>query len=101
MFFLPISAQITIYIDLFGPFLAEAASTTNDNFPGIRSIRVRDAWIALNKAGGRGGGGGGEEDRGRSTEAVRHWFSRKDDQVQGRLAEGTAIGTTTKHPYRS
>ena len=29
---------------------------------------------------------------------MRHWFSRKDDQVQGRLAEGRARGTTKKPP---
>ena len=44
---------------------------------------------------------GGVEGWGRSTEAVRQWFSQKDKRVQGRLAEGRAIGTTTKPPYRS
>ena len=58
MFFLPISAQITIYIYLSGPCLAEAAYTTNVNFPGIRSIRGLDAIISLDQVGGTGGGGG-------------------------------------------
>ena len=39
--------------------------------------------------------GGG---RGCSTEAVRHLFSRKDDQVQGRLSEGRVRGTTKLPP---
>ena len=95
MFFLPISAQINIYIDLSGPFLAEAASTTNANFPGIQSLRGLDALIALEQVGETGG------DQGRSTEAVRHWFSRKDDRVQGRFSEGRVRGTTTKPPSRS
>ena len=52
-----------------------------------------DALITLEQVGGTGGDGG--KDRGRITEAVRHWFSRKDDQVQGRLIEERVIGRTT------
>ena len=66
MFFLPISALITMYIDLSGPCLAESASTTNANLPGIRSLRVLDALITLEQVGGTGGGGGAQH-RGRET----------------------------------
>ena len=57
MLFLPISAQITIYIDLSGPCLAAAASTTNANFPGIWSLHGLDELIALEEVVGTGGGG--------------------------------------------
>ena len=57
MFFLLISAQITIYMDLSGLCLLEAALTTNGNFPGIRSLQGFDALIALEQVGGTGGGG--------------------------------------------
>ena len=100
MFFLPISAQITIYMDLSGPCLAEAVSTNNGNSPGIRSLQGFDALITLEQVRGTGGGGE-EEDQGRITEAVRHWFSRKDERVQGRLVEGRARGTITKPPSHS
>ena len=55
MFFLLISAQINIYIDLSGPCLAEAASTINANFLGIRSLQGFDTLITLEQVGGTGG----------------------------------------------
>ena len=68
MFFLLISAQITIYMDLSGPCLAEAASTANANFPGLRSLWVLDALIKLDRVGGTGGGAAaGTQHRGRET----------------------------------
>ena len=59
MFFLLISAQITIYIDLSGPCLAEAASTTNAYCLGILLLWGLDALITLDQVGGTGEGGGG------------------------------------------
>ena len=68
MFFLLVSAQITIYMDLSGPCLAEAASTANANFPGLRSLWGLDALIKLDRVGGTGGrGGGGTQHGGRKT----------------------------------
>ena len=57
MFFLPISAQITIYMDLSGPCLLEAAWTNNGNLPVIRWLQGFDALIALEQVRGKGGGG--------------------------------------------
>ena len=67
MFFLLISAQITIYMDLSGPCLAEAASTANANFPGLRSLWGLDALIKLDWVGGTGGEGAGTQHGGRET----------------------------------
>ena len=58
MFFLPISAQITIYIDLSGPCLEEAASTNNAKFTGIWSLKFFGALIALEQVGETGEGPG-------------------------------------------